>query len=115
MLLQLLLALAAVTTKKIKSRMPVGNEVRTITEVTLDNSYAEGGEPLTATQLGLKRVYRAHVEILNGPESEEWIAYATYTALTSKVHLFSAKTGKELVATKDMSKVVLRVTAWGNP
>lgn len=92
----------------------VGNLKETQTKVTMDNSYAEGGEPLTPAQLGLNVVEQVvGCDITAGPESEEWIAYADYTPSTEKLHLFSAKTGKELAKEKDMSKVVVRVTVRG--
>lgn len=85
----------------------------TVTDVTLDSSYAEGGEPVTAVQLGLAVVDHAWCNIKNGPESEEWVAGAWFTASDMKVHLQNAKTGKELAKEKDMSKVVVRVFAFG--
>jgi hypothetical protein len=82
-----------------------------VTDVTLDNSYAEGGEAVSAEQLGLASVDFAICSIVNGSESEEWVAEAFYKG--GKVHLISAKTGKEVAGTKDMSKVVVRVFAFG--
>lgn len=87
---------------------------RTVTDVTLDSSYLEGGESLTAAQLGLQTVDRAECFMKNGSESEEWVGFATYTPADSKIHLFSVKTGKEVASTKDMSKVVVRVVAMGS-
>lgn len=87
---------------------------RTVTDVTLDSSYQEGGEPLTAEQLGLATVERAECFMKNGSESEEYVAWAFYEPAKSLLHLYSAKTGKEVVATKDLSKVVVRVTAMGS-
>lgn len=90
----------------------VGNQRETNTKITLDNSYAEGGEEIPL--LGLNVVEDIiGADIQAGPESEEWIAYATYTPTTNKIHLFSAKTGKELAKEKDMSKVVVNVRARG--
>ncbi len=83
----------------------------TVTDVTLDNSYAEGGEEVTAAQLNLASVDFAICNILNGSESEEWVSEAYYSA--GKVHLISAKTGKEVAKEKDMSKVKVRVLAFG--
>jgi hypothetical protein len=93
----------------------MGSDYYSITQVTLDNSYAEGGETVSARELGLRRVIWATCDVLAGSESEEWLAFATYTPSTEKVHLFSSKTGKELVKEKDLSKVVVQVVAFGKP
>lgn len=87
---------------------------RTVTDVTLDSSYLEGGEALTAEQLGLASVDRADCFIKNGSESEEWVGFAFYEPAKALIHLYSVKTGKEVASTKDMSKVVVRVVAMGS-
>lgn len=86
---------------------------RTVTDVALDSSYLEGGEVVTFAQLGLASVDRADCFLKNGPESEEWIGYAFYDPAKELLHLYSVKTGKELVKEKDMSKVVVRIVAYG--
>lgn len=86
----------------------------TETTVTLDNSYAEGGEAVTASQLGLASVDFAICTVVNGTEaSEKWVSGAWYTPSTAKVHLQDAKTGKELAKEVDASKVKIQVVAFG--
>jgi len=85
-----------------------------VTDVTLDSSYAEGGEPLTAEQLGLASVDYAVCTIKNGSEAEAVpIMGPWYDQAKSLLHLNDAKTQKELVKEKDVSKVVIRVLAFG--
>ena len=93
----------------------VGHRKETVYDVTLDESYAEGGESLTAANLGLNYVEPGVVcQITNGPEAEKWVGEANYTATTEKLHLQDVKTGKELAKETDTSKVVVRVTARGH-
>lgn len=103
-----------VTLSTVQTARPPGAERRTVTTVTLDNSYAEGGEPLTQAQLGLKKVLFADCQLLNGTEIEATPAAAAYyTPATEKIHLVNGKTSKEMVAAVDCSKVVVQVTAYG--
>jgi hypothetical protein len=95
-----------------KARVP-GAERRTVTDVTFDNSYAEGGEPLTAEQLGLNSVDVAVCSLIHGSESTELLAGAAWYS-GGKLHLLDVKTGKEVASTKDMSKVVVQVVAFGH-
>jgi hypothetical protein len=103
--------MSVTVSKKPTSTIP-GAERRTVTEITLDNSYASGGEALTAAQLGLRHVEAAICSVVHGTES------ATYRAVTAyykegKLHLIDSATGKEVESTKDMSKVVVQVVAFG--
>lgn len=92
----------------------VGAQRETITEVTADSSYEEGGEALTAAQLGLNIVESADCLVVNGSEAEaNPVDNAWYTQATSKIHLEDGKTSKEMAGTKDMSKVKVLVTARG--
>lgn len=104
----------AVSVTTLQTARPPGAERRTVTEITFDNSYLEGGEPLTAAQLSLKKVIFAACEIING--SEEATVRPTncyYTPATEKIHLIDSATGKEVASTKDMSKVKVQVEAYG--
>lgn len=96
----------------IGSKRRVPSEKRTITDVTFDNSYQENGEPLTAAQLGLKKVRSAICQVIHGSEAEG-SPTAWYDPTTSKIHLIGSKTGKEVAGAVDCSKVVVRVTALG--
>lgn len=90
-----------------------GNRRVTQTEFTFPSSSTEGGEPVTAAQLGLKKVAWANCFILNGSESEEWVGFVSYAASTALLKPWSVKTGKVVAAEKDMSKLVCRVEAVG--
>jgi hypothetical protein len=92
----------------------VGNQRVTEKNVTLDNSYAEGGEPLTKAQLGLTEVTSADCFIVAGSESSTLRpTNAYYTASEEKIHLIDSATGKEIEGTKDLSKVKVLVRARG--
>lgn len=105
--------MAVTTTRTQKQRVP-GNQKFTVTSVTFDSSYAEGGEPLTAAQLGLTKVDFAMCNLTNGTEaSEKWVMAPFYTPSTSKIHLQDAKTGKELAKEVNCEKVTVTVVAFG--
>lgn len=90
-------------------KLRVGNPV-----VTFDNSYAEGGEPVTAAELGFRRVVKSSWQLLNG--SEEATVRPTncwYTPSTAKLHLLDSATGKEVAKEKDMSKVKVEGEVFG--
>jgi hypothetical protein len=113
-LFPLFAALLAVATKRISKATVPGASRRTVTEVTLDNSYAEGGESLTPKELGLQRVTDAFCTIKNGTESEANPALsAWYDLENKKLRVINSKTQKEFVATTDLSKVVVIVMATG--
>ena len=100
----------AVTVKSLKSAgLP---KFLTITEVTFDNSYAEGGEPFTPAQAGLLTIDHSWVNIKHGSESSTLRPTSCYYE-GEKLHLIDSATGKEIASTSDMSKVVVEVFAIG--
>lgn len=101
----------SVTVTNVQIGRPPGAERRVIKEVTFDNSYAEGGEPLALSEFGLKVLQWSECQMVSGSESEEWVAFANYDG--TKIHLWSVKTGKEVAKEKDMSKVKVLVIAYG--
>lgn len=106
----------SVSVTNVQTARTPGDLYYSIKEVTLDASYAEGGESLTARELGLRRVVFAQCEVQHGTESSTIRAVsAYYTPSTAKIHLIDSATGKEVEATKDLSKVVVRVVAFGKP
>ena len=114
LMLRFLFALFVISASAVKTRKVPGDEVETITDVTFDNSYAEGGEAVTPADLGLARVTRSSCEIVNGTESAELqVTSAHYDEEEELLHLLDAATGKELAKEKDASKVVVRVHALG--
>ena len=105
----------AVSTARVRKPTVPGAERFTVTTVTFDSSYQEGGEPLTPKELGLKRVTFAICVVTNG--SEEATVRATdpfYTPSTEKIHLIDNATGKEVASTKNMEKVKVQVFAFGS-
>lgn len=89
---------------------------RTVTDVTFDSSYLEGGESLTAAQLGLASVQRAECYMKNGDEAKEaelFVGNPFYDPEKAVLKLYNLKTGKEVATTKNMEKVVVRVVAHG--
>jgi len=113
-LIRLFLALAAVAAASVRTQKVPGSETLTETDITFDNSYAEGGEPVTAAQLQLNRVTSGWCQVKNGSEAEATpVVSAFFDAEKMLIHLNDSKTGKELAKEKDCSKVVIRVFALG--
>src|SRR3954471_23716707 len=85
-----------------------GSEKRTLTEVTLDNSYATGGEPLTPTQLGLRTVDFAACSVKTFSEAEATaVGTVWYDTANQKLVVNDYKTQKQMAEGKDLSKVVV--------
>ena len=98
---------ASLVLKLAVSEMP-GAAVDDTLAVTLD------GEPLTAAELGLNNIEDANATVIKGSESATLRpTNAEYTISTGKIHLIDSATGKEVESTKDMSKVVVRLEAYG--
>lgn len=86
----------------------------TVTDVTLDSSFQENGESLTAAQLGLAKVDHASCTVKNGSEAEATaVGSAWYDPTKELLVLNDYKTQKTLAKEKDVSKVVVRVIAFG--
>lgn len=93
----------------IGGKLRVGNPI-----VTFDSSYLEGGEPVTAAELGFRRIVKSTWQFLNG--SEEATVRPTncwYTISTGKLHLLDSATGKEVASTKNMEKVKVEGEVFG--
>lgn len=106
----------AVKTTVVRTATVPGNRRRTTSNVTCSEKYVEGGEKLTPADLGLTRIEAgdAICNIKNPSEAEETsVSAAFYDAEKELLHLWAAKTGKELAKEKDVSKLVVQVTAWG--
>jgi hypothetical protein len=103
--------MSVTVSKAPKGRIP-GAERITVSEITFDDSYAEDGEPLTAKQLGLRIVDAAVCTVIHGSESSELRPAAAFYS-GGKLHLIDTATGKEVASTKNMSKVVVQVVAFG--
>lgn len=98
------------------ARVP-GARRQTVTEVTLDNSYAAEGEPITAAELGLTRITWGLAWLLTGSESEtvevNFVVFVKKTDTTAVIQAWNYKTQKEIASTKDLSKVKCMVWAMG--
>ncbi len=104
----------ALTVTSHQTARPPGAEERRIVKVKFDNSYAEGGESFTPSDVGLRRFDVDPVcNIIHGSESSELRAAAVYYA-SEKLHIHDAATGKEMAKEKDMSKVEALVTCYGH-
>lgn len=104
----------AVTTTIIDQPRIPGARRQVVAEVLLDSSYLENGEPLTAAELGLKRVVWGHCHIINGSESETVeVGWARYNASKEVIEVFNYKTQKAIASAKDLSKVIVLVIAYG--
>ena len=91
-----------------------GSRRQTVSEVTLDSSYLEGGEPLTPKELGLTSVAWCFCNILTGSESETVeVGWAKYNISKELLEVFNYKTQKQIASTKNLEKVVIQVVAHG--
>lgn len=86
---------------------------QTVTEVTFDNSYAEGGEAFTPADAGLSSFdFTPLCFVISGSEAEANPVNTAYYK-EEKLHLIDGKTSKEMAKEKDMSKVKVLVLAAG--
>lgn len=107
----------AVSTKIVDTAIVPGARRQTVSEVTLDNSYAEGGEPVTATELGLARILWGVAFLLTGTESETvelgFASFVRKTDTSAVIEAYNYKTQKLIATGKDLSKVKVLVWAMG--
>ena len=89
----------------------VGSQKETVTDVTFDNKYLEGGETLTAANLGLSHVEQATCTIQE-VAGEVNVASAAYDEAEELLHLFN-ETPAEVASEADVEGVVVRVVAKG--
>lgn len=86
-----------------------GNRKLTVTDVTADNTYAAGGAPLTAAQLGLNRVFFAVCSIKTAAATGNAVD-ASYDTANAKLKV-NAAAGE--IANASGSGLVVTVIAWG--
>ena len=107
----------AVTTTINDTAIVPGSRRQTVCTVQLDNSYAEGGEPVTAEELGLKRIIWGLALPLSGSESETvefgFPVFVKKTDTTAVIEAYNWKTGKPIAKEKDLSKIKVLVYAFG--
>lgn len=90
----------------------VGSRKRTVTDVTFDNSYPTGGEPVTAAQLGaLQRVDSAicQIKAVGGTVN---VTSVFYDEANDKLVAYD-ETPAEVADQADLSTLVVRVFADG--
>lgn len=90
-----------------------GNKKVTCTEVTLDSSYPTGGEPLTASDLGLRVVDFAITTVKSATGGGQNVANAYYDVPTAKLLVYD-ETPAEAGNTNDLSALVVQVVAFGS-
>lgn len=108
--------MAVSTTINDTARVP-GSRRQTVSTVTLDNSYLEGGEPVTAAELGLTRIDWGLAQLLTGSESETvevgFVSFVKKTDTTAVIEAYSYKSQKPIAKEKDLSKCKVLVWAMG--
>lgn len=94
-----------------RTQLPVvpGAQRMTVTEVTFDNSYPTGGEPLTASDLGLTGVDFAIATIKTAGTGS--VTAVFYDIPNAKLKAFAA--AAEIANTTDLSAVTAQVFAVG--
>lgn len=108
-----LLALAAVAVSSVQSKKVPGSERISVTDVTCSTKYVEGGEALTAEQLGLNQVDFALCQIKSSGEGTVNIVRAYYDDDEEKLQLFD-ETPAEVASEAEIKEPVVRVIAWGS-
>jgi hypothetical protein len=89
----------------------VGDEMRVRATVTMDSSYATGGESLTAKELGLRYVNFA-IPTVSAVGGTVNVAQAYYDKSTEKLKLFD-ETPAEVANAADVSGIKIQVVAFG--
>jgi hypothetical protein len=89
----------------------VGSRRVTVTDVTMDNSYLSGGEPVTPANLRLGQFDHAicNIKAVAGTVN---VAEAFLDTSAQLLHVFDETPG-EVASTNDLTGVVIRVTAYG--
>lgn len=102
------------TVKRLTNPISVGSAFMAAIEATGDNSYAEGGEALTPAEFGLQSIDHAICIVKTLSEAEATtVGSVWYEPAKALLHVNDYKTQKELAKEKDLSKVVVQVTAFG--
>lgn len=104
----------AISTTIIDTARVPGARRQVVAESTLDNSYEAGGEPGTATELGLQRITWGLAFPLTASESEAvefgFPVFERKTDTTFVIKAFNYKTQKEIASTKNLEKI--KVLLW---
>jgi hypothetical protein len=92
-----------------------GHMTRTVTDVAFTTAYTDLGEPLTATDLGLRRVSHASAEPTYNVTNAVPASFAGYDPATSLLHVYDHTPAELATATGDATGLTIRVVAWGTP
>lgn len=96
-----------------------GSEKRTITDVTMDDSYPAGGEEVTLQQLRLSAVKHAEAQITVAANATDSLGACQAVVDTNnglqrvRVRLYDKDVPAEIDASDDLTGCVVRVTAVG--
>jgi len=102
----------AVSVSRVQKGTVPGAERVSVTTVTFDNKYVTGGEPVTAANLGLKKVRFAICTIaaVGGTVN---VASAHYVPATGLLLLFD-ETPAQVASEADVSNIKVQVVAFGH-
>ncbi len=93
----------------------VGNQKKTVTDVTLDNSYTSGGEVVNASDLGLNNIDHAEAQIkvnANATDSMVSVNFSETSGQSGKL-VFYEETPGAITAADDLTGCTVRVIAYG--
>lgn len=85
---------------------------KTVRDVAFDSSYAEGGEPLTASELGFPSAVEYATCTIQEIGGSVNVASAAYDEAEGLIHLFD-ETPAEVAKEANVEGVVVRVVAYG--
>ena len=94
----------------------VGNQKKTVTDVTMDSGYLTGGEVATARNLGLNYIDHAEAQVTVAANATDALGPAQFvrsSGVTGLVKLYDPDVPADLTSADDLTGCVVRVTAYG--
>lgn len=94
----------------------VGNQKKTVTDVTMDSAYAAGGEVATAANLGLSYIDNAAAQVTVAANATDALGNAQFvrsSGITGLVKLYDPDVPADVTAADDLTGCIVRVTAYG--
>lgn len=95
----------------------VGNQKKTVTDVTMDSAYLTGGEVATAANLGLSFIDHAEAQVTVAANATDALGNAQFvrsSGVTGLVKLYDPDVPADVTSADDLTGCVVRVTAYGN-
>lgn len=95
----------------------VGNQKKTVTDVTMDSVYPTGGEAVTAAQLGLSFIDHAEAQFTvpaNATDALGAVQFVRSSGITGLVKVYDPDVPADASASDDLTGCVVRVIAYGN-